>query len=181
MNNEKMSKHIKITDIELVVIDVDGTMTDGGIYYDESGNEVKKFNTKDAAGFFALHQLEIPIMVLTGRKCMATKKRMEELKVKYLYQNIKKKYQFINEFANTNSIDFEKILYIGDDLNDYACMHKAGLRGCPADSCKEIINISHYVSKKKGGEGAVRDIIEHFLETEKQWLTLTSDIYGNGI
>ena len=79
----------------LIVIDVDGTMTDGGIYYDEHGNEMKKFCTKDAAGFFAAHEAGMEIMVLTGRECAATTRRMGEMQVDYLYQHIKDKRAFL--------------------------------------------------------------------------------------
>ena len=84
-----------IDTIKLLVIDVDGTMTDGGIYYDNSGNELKKFSTKDAAGFFAAHKAGIKLMVLTGRNCAATAKRMEELQVEFLFQNIRNKAMFL--------------------------------------------------------------------------------------
>lgn len=84
--------------IKLMIIDVDGTMTDGGIYYDEQGNELKKFCTKDAAGFFAARNVGIKIMVLTGRECMATAKRMTELRVDIVYQNIKNKVECIRSF-----------------------------------------------------------------------------------
>ena len=80
-----------MSDIKVLVIDVDGTMTDAGIYYDETGNELKKFCTKDAAGFFAARIVGIKTMVLTGRECAATTRRMKELKVDYLCQNVKEK------------------------------------------------------------------------------------------
>ena len=82
-------------ELKLIVIDVDGTMTDAGVYYDERGNELKKFCTKDAAGFFAAHSVGIKIMVLTGRECAATTRRMTEMKVEYLYQNVKNKAEFL--------------------------------------------------------------------------------------
>ena len=79
-----------------LVIDVDGTMTDGGLYY-ENGNETKKFCTKDAAGFFAAHQVGVKIIVLTGRECKATSRRMNEMKVEYLYQKVKDKVSFLKK------------------------------------------------------------------------------------
>ena len=81
-------------DFKLIIIDVDGTMTDGGVYYDEHGNELKKFCTKDAAGFFAAKQCGIKTMVLTGRECEATSRRMKEINGDYLYQNEKEKMGF---------------------------------------------------------------------------------------
>lgn len=166
---------------KLLVIDVDGTMTDAGIYYDEHGNELKKFCTKDAAGFFAAHQAGIKIMVLTGRKCEATTRRMTELKADYLYQNVKDKSGFLKQFMAENELDKDEIGYIGDDLNDLLPMKLAGFVGCPADSCPEVIEIANYVSSLNGGHGAVRDVIEHLLRESGAWENAISKVYGIGI
>lgn len=154
---------------KLWVFDVDGTFTDAGIYYDEHGNETKKFCTKDAAGVFALNHLGVKTMVLTGRKCAATERRMKELHIEYLFQGIKDKEQFLKQFLEENNIDFGAVAYIGDDINDLKIMSQCGYKGCPADSCKEVMEIADYVSVKNGGYGAVRDVIEHYLTEEKLW------------
>ena len=167
--------------IKYLVIDVDGTMTDGGIYYDENGNELKKFCTKDAAGFFAAHQSGIKIMVLTGRECVATTRRMTEMKVDFLYQNIKNKAEFLQNFMIENKIEKHELGYIGDDLNDLPPMKLAAFIGCPSDSCSEIIAIANYVSNVSGGHGAVRDIIEHILRQSGEWENAISSVYGIGI
>ena len=91
-------------ELKYLVLDVDGTMTDGGIYYDEYGNELKKFNTRDAAGIFAALAAGIEVLVLTGRECKATEKRMKELGVKLLYQNIKDKTSFLKSFMLEHNI-----------------------------------------------------------------------------
>ena len=167
--------------IEYLIIDVDGTMTDAGIYYDEHGNELKKFCTKDAAGFFAARQVGIKIMVLTGRECAATTRRMQEMKVDYLVQNIKDKISYLDNFMKENHISFEEIGYLGDDLNDYAGMKAAGYAGCPADACEEIKAICDYVSPVKGGQGAVRDIITCLLKQRGEWEQAVEAVYGTGI
>ena len=164
--------------IKFLVIDVDGTMTDGGIYYDEKGNELKKFCTKDAAGFFAAKAAGIKIMILTGRECNATTRRLTELKVDFLYQNIKDKATFLKDFMGEHNIKSEEIGYIGDDLNDLPPMLLCGFRGCPSDSCKEVIANCNYVSKVKGGNGAVRDIIEMYLEDCNLWKKSINSVYG---
>lgn len=168
-------------DIKLIVIDVDGTMTDAGIYYDENGNELKKFCTKDAAGFFAAHSVGIEIMVLTGRECAATTRRMTEMKVEYLFQNVKNKKKFLKTFMSQHDLKREEVGYIGDDLNDLLPMSLAGYIGCPADSCTEIKKIADYISKVKGGHGAVRDIIEHLLREAGCWDKAVEDVYGAGV
>lgn len=167
--------------LKYLVIDVDGTMTDAGIYYDELGNEFKKFCVKDAAGFFAAHKAGIKIIVLTGRECAATTRRMKELKVEYLFQNVKNKYDFLDSFMKDKNIAKDEIGYIGDDLNDLNAMSLVGFIGCPADSCSEIIHISDYVSNKIGGQGAVREIIEHLFREYEIWDEIIQDVYGMGI
>ena len=158
--------------IKYLVIDVDGTMTDAGIYYDEHGNEMKKFCTKDAAGFFAARQVGIKIIVLTGRQC--------ELKVDFLFQNVKDKKTFLEQFMRDNMITKDEMGYIGDDLNDLPPMKLAGFVGCPFDSCQEIISISDYHSSLKGGNGAVRDVIEHYLRDKGLWDNAVQNVYGIG-
>ena len=116
-------------DLKLLVVDVDGTLTDAGIYYDENGNELKKFCTKDAAGFFAAHSVGIKIMVLTGRECAATTRRMTEMKVEYLFQNVKNKVDFLRTFMNQHNLKKENVGYIGDDLNDLPPMMLVGYIG----------------------------------------------------
>lgn len=167
--------------IEYIVIDVDGTLTDSGIYYDEHGNEQKKFCTKDAAGFFAAKSVGIKTIILTGRECAATTRRMQELKADYICQNVMDKVSFLREFMKEHHIAKEQLAYIGDDLNDLAPMQLAGFVACPADSCAEIIQIADYVSPINGGHGTVRDVIEQMLRDSEEWDDVVSKVYGIGI
>lgn len=169
------------TKIKYLVIDVDGTMTDAGIYYDEQGNELKKFCTKDAAGFFAAKHAGIKIMVLTGRECYATTRRMKEMKVDYLVQNCKNKVNYLIQFMQEHQISKEEIGYLGDDLNDLPPVRLCGFVGCPADACRELKECANYVSDVKGGYGAVRDIIEHMLRERGEWESAVTEIYGIGV
>ena len=170
----------ELVKIEYLIIDVDGTLTDAGIYYDEHGNELKKFCTKDAAGFFAAHRVGIKIMILTGRECAATTRRMTEMKVEYLVQNVKDKETYIKRFLKENNIEGEQIGYLGDDLNDLASMRLCGFVGCPADACEEVKKCADYVSSVNGGHGAVRDIIETLLRSRGEWDKAVSSVYGIG-
>ena len=167
--------------IKLWVIDVDGTMTDGGLYYDENGNETKKFCTKDAAGFFAVHELGMEVMILTGRECKATTRRMTEMKVDYLVQNCKDKLTYLKDFMDVHHISREEIGYLGDDLNDLPGMALCGFVGCPEDACEEVKERADYVSNNKGGYGAVRDIISFLLKERGEWKACIQEIYGIGI
>ncbi len=167
--------------IKYLVIDVDGTMTDAGIYYDEHGNELKKFCTKDAAGFFAAKRAGIKILVLTGRECAATVRRMKEMKVDFLVQSCKDKMSYLETFLEGQGAGWEELGYLGDDLNDLACMCKSGFSGCPADACEEVKARADYVSTIKGGHGAVRDIISALLKERGEWEKMIADLYGTGV
>ena len=164
--------------IRLIISDVDGTMTDGGVYYDENGNELKKFCTRDAAGFFTAHAVGIKIMALTGRECAATSRRMSEMKIDYLCQNVKDKHLFLKKFIHENQYEADEIAYIGDDLNDLYPMSLCGYKGCPADAYSEIKEESDYVSSQNGGQGAVSDFIQHILQKRGQWETAYHSVYN---
>ncbi len=176
-----MKDREKLKQIKYLIIDVDGTLTDAGIYYDEHGNELKKFCTKDAAGFFAAHQAGIKIMILTGRECAATTRRMKEMKVDYLVQDCKNKVKYIQGFMRENNISKEDLGYLGDDLNDLPGMSLCGFVGCPADACEEVKERADYISDVKGGYGAVRDIISYLLRECGEWKAAISEVYGIGI
>ena len=167
--------------ISYLIIDVDGTMTDAGIYYDDNGNELKKFCTKDAAGFFVAKDIGIKTIVLTGRKCKATKKRMEELKVDYLFQGVKNKVDFLEKFYKENDISKQQVAYIGDDLNDLAPMSMAGYKCCPADACDEIKRVADYISPINGGRGVVTDCIRHILSDTDEWDKSILNVYCAGV
>ena len=165
--------------IKYIILDVDGTLTDGGIYYDETGNELKKFCTKDAAGIFTARTAGIRVMVLTGRECTATTRRLTELGVKELYQNIKDKVSWMKQWMVDNNINRDEVAYIGDDLNDISPMKLCGYIGCPADACEEVKAIANYVSTIKGGCGAARDVIEHYFREQGIWSSLVEKSYGD--
>ena len=167
--------------IKYLIIDVDGTMTDAGVYYDEHGNEIKKFCTKDAAGFFAARQAGIKTVVLTGRECAATIRRMAKMKVDFLVQNVNNKTAYLAGFLDQENLSYDEIGYLGDDLNDFIGMKNAGFAGCPSDACEEIKNISDYISMVEGGHGAVRDIITYLLKQRGEWEQAIAELYGVGV
>lgn len=162
---------------KLLICDVDGTLTDGSIIYDDKGNEIKKFCTRDGAGFFAANEVGIQTMILTGRECKATQRRMEDLKVDYVYQGVMDKVSFLKSFCKRHNLKKEDLGYIGDDLNDISAMKLCGFIGCPADSCEEVKLIANYISDIKGGSGAVRAIIEYYLKEEDLWNSTISKVY----
>lgn len=164
--------------LHYLILDVDGTLTDGGIYYDNHGNEVKKFCTKDGTGFVIARAAGIKLVVMTGRECEATTRRMNELKVDFIFQGVKDKVEFLKSWIEENEIKRDELGYIGDDINDLTPMKMCGYIGCPADACEEVKKISNYVSTMKGGSGAVRDVIEHYLREQDIWNVMVQRAYG---
>jgi 3-deoxy-D-manno-octulosonate 8-phosphate phosphatase (KDO 8-P phosphatase) len=158
-----------VMEITHIVIDVDGTLTDSGIYYDATGNELKKFSTRDGAGFFIAKAAGIKLVILTGRESGATLRRMTELKADIIEQNVRDKAKWLGEYMSETGIKREQIGYIGDDVNDLPPMELCGFVACPADAAREIKNIADYISPINGGHGAVRDCIEYLLRESGDW------------
>lgn len=153
--------------IKYLIMDVDGTLTDGKIFMGSMGEICKCFNIKDGCGIrdIAIPAGIIPI-VITGRKSQILDIRCKELKIVNLYQAIINKLEKIKELIDKD--DYNKVAYIGDDINDLDCMiflkKAGGIVGCPADASHQIKEIANFISHQNGGEGAVREFIDFLLE-----------------
>lgn len=151
--------------IKYLVMDVDGTLTDGKIYMGAHGEMMKAFNIKDGCG---IHDIAIPggiiPVIITGRTSEIVKKRCGELGIQQVYQGIKDKIEQLNSIAD----DLSQVAYIGDDINDLSCMipvkEAGGVVGCPADAVERVKEISDFVALHNGGDGAVRDFIEWIIK-----------------
>lgn len=155
--------------IKLILLDVDGTLTDGGIYYGNNGEELKKFNAKDGYAIFNVQKLGIDVGIITGRKAFLLEKRANELGIKHLYQGVKDKPKILKEIIEKTELSIDEIAYIGDDLNDYHIMSLLKCTGAPNDAVQEIKEIASYITNRKGGEGSVREFIEYILKKENKW------------
>ncbi len=155
--------------IKLVLLDVDGTLTDGGIYRGNNGEELKRFNVKDGYAIVNAQKLGIEFGIITGRKSELVEIRAKELKIKYLYQGISEKTVILEEIMKKDGLSKEEIAYMGDDLNDFLIMKQVGLSGTPKDAVDEVIQVADFVSKRNGGSGAVREFIEHILKKDGKW------------
>ena len=155
--------------IKLVLLDVDGTLTDGGIYRGNNGEELKRFNVKDGYAIVNAQKLGIEFGIITGRKSELVEIRAKELKIKYLYQGISEKTVILEEIMKKDGLSKVEIAYMGDDLNDLLIMKQVGLSGTPKDAVDEVIQVADFVSKKNGGSGAVREFIEHILKKDGKW------------
>ena len=147
--------------IKAFVMDVDGTLTDGGIYIGNKGEVAKKFHVKDG---YAIHELLpqkgiIPI-IITGRRSKIVVQRCRELGLQHIVQGSKDKVNDLNRILRRERIDLDEAAYIGDDLNDLPCMKFVGFSGCPSDAAEEVKQAVDYVAIHKGGDGAVREFVE---------------------
>lgn len=162
--------------IKLVLLDVDGTLTDGGIYRGNNGEELKRFNVKDGYAIVNAQKLGIEFGIITGRKSELVEIRSNELKIKYLYQGISEKTVILEEIMQKTELKKEEIAYMGDDLNDILIMKQSGLTGAPKDAADEVIQIVDFVSEKNGGSGAVREFVEYILKKDGKWETFLKNV-----
>lgn len=151
--------------IKLVITDIDGVWTDGGMYYDQTGNEWKKFNTSDSWGVWLLQQMKIPVAIITGEDTEIVARRAQKLKIDLLYMGVKDKLAVAEELCNTLGIGLHNIAFIGDDLNDYNLLNKVGYSAVPSNAPEYMKTERNYVTEKKGGDGAFREFVEKLLFT----------------
>ena len=158
-----------MNNIKYLVLDVDGTLTDGHIYMGQNGEVMKAFSCKDGYGICHIAQPNgITPIIITGRVSDIVMNRADELKITEIHQGISDKFPKLMEILEKNGDTLSECAYCGDDMNDYDCMKKiqqaGGLVGCPADAVDEVIKIADFVSSKDGGRGAVREFIEWLFE-----------------
>ena len=155
----------KIKKIKLLILDVDGVMTDGGMLYTAQGDEIKKFNTKDGMGIMKLRDTSIEIGIISsGFSSEIVKKRAEMLGIKKCYVGRESKMTILNSWMQEKGLKADEVAMIGDDINDKEIMTQIGLSACPADAVNEIKSISQIILKHKGGEGCIREFIENYLQ-----------------
>lgn len=148
---------------KLVLTDIDGVWTDGGMYYDQTGNEWKKFHTYDSAGVLLCHQNNIPVGIITGEETEIVRRRAEKLKVEYLFQGVKDKLYIANQLCKSLNISLQDIAYIGDDINDIELIKNVGISATPCSAPDYIKNLASFNTSKAGGEGAFREFVERIL------------------
>ncbi len=150
-------------------MDVDGVLTDGRIYYDETGNEWKGFNVRDGLIIKRMGRMGYRFGAVTGRSSLLVERRMAELEVGFLIQKCMNKKSGLLKFASDYNIALKHIAYIGDDLIDISAMELAGLSACPGDAVEEVRNRSHLVLNAQGGAGALRELGEMILKAQGRW------------
>lgn len=144
--------------IKLLITDIDGVMTDGGIIYDDRGLEFKKFDVKDGLIVKHLRKSGILVGAITGRESQVVINRCEELKLDFHYHGIKDKGKKLRELIETLELDIETVGYIGDDLIDLPILSQVGFAISPADAVVYVKPFAHYVTQSKGGDGVFREV-----------------------
>ena len=150
---------------KLIITDVDGVLTNGGMYYDQYGNEWKQFNTYDSFGILLCKEANILTGVITGEDTEIVKRRMSKLKIDYLFQGVSDKLSCAENLCNEIDISLNEVAYIGDDVGDYHLLRAVGFSGAPNNASEYIKKIVSYITKKNGGSGAFREFVEYIFHT----------------
>lgn len=163
--------------IRYVILDVDGTLTDGGIYYDAQGNEIKRFDAKDGLGIKVGIAAGLEFVIITGRVSPMAERRARELGIQHIISGAQVKYPEMLNWMNKHGVTAEEICYIGDDWNDLECMKAAAVCMCPADAAEEVREECDYVSKASAGHGAVRGCLEYLIRLKGVWEDTCERVY----
>ena len=157
----------KLKKIKLLILDVDGVLTDGFLFYDYQGNQIKRFSVKDGLGIRYLQKAGLNLCIVSGGKEDVIKKRAEDLNIKYIYCCVKNKKEKVEILQDEFEVKKENILYVGDDLNDLTVRKSVGLLIAPNDASKNLKKYCDAILKSNGGYGAVRELAERLLRGTK--------------
>ena len=160
---------VRAAAVRLLLFDVDGVLTNGGVYLDANGTESKRFHIRDGAAIAYAQRLGYLTGVLSARESGATTVRAAELKMAVVVQGALHKERALRDILSTHQLSAEEVAYMGDDLVDLPILRAVGLSAAPADAAPEVSAITHFVSWHSGGEGAVREFIEAILKARGQW------------
>lgn len=153
--------------VKLILTDIDGVWTDGGMYYDEAGSELKKFHTYDSAGVLLAHTYNIPVGILTSENTKLVERRARKLKIDFLYQGVSNKLEQAKEMCDKLHISLQDVAYIGDDLGDIQLLKAVGYAGVPVSAPDYIRELATVELAKKGGEGVFREFVEKLLDVKE--------------
>lgn len=164
----KDSIRSKLRRIKVLLLDVDGVLTDGGVYYTAAGHEAKKFNTQDGYGIVKLQQAGIKVGIITGRTSEIVKRRAEELGIEEVHQNLEEKIVAYEGILVRFNVRDDEVAYVGDDEPDLPILRRVGFSAAPAGAVDVVERSVDYLCKRKGGSGAVREVIDLLLSVSKK-------------
>jgi len=163
--------------IKLLVLDVDGVLTDGRIIYGNYGDEIKNFDVNDGLGIFMVRKSGIKCIVLTAKASKVVTKRAKELRIDRVYENFHYKIKGLKKIRKKFKVTDEEICFIGDDVIDVPVLKKVGLAVCPPNAMEEVKPFVHLITEKYGGHGAVREICNFLLKAQENWDAVTSKYF----
>lgn len=155
--------------IKLVIVDVDGVLTDGSLIVGDSGEELKVFHVRDGLGISLALSMEITVAFLSGRYSQAVANRAKDLRVEEVHQGVANKLTVYKSLLKKYSLDDKEVCYIGDDLSDIPPLKRAGISYAVADAAEEVKKVAKRVTKNPGGKGAVREVIDFLLKSAGLW------------
>lgn len=164
--------------IALLLTDVDGVLTDGGITFDGNGVETKTFNVRDGLGVRLWQRAGGRFGIVTGRASKIVERRSEELDIEFVFQAVKEKLPVVSNLAKELDLPLDQIAYVGDDLPDLPVIRAVGFGVAVADAVPELLEAADYVTTAPGGKGALREVIEKLLKDSGQWEAATGPLHG---
>ena len=153
--------------VRLVAMDVDGVLTDAGMYYTESGDELKKFNTRDGMGVALVRQAGLKTAILTRESTELVRRRGAKMRIDHVFIGVTDKLSCMHQLLAELDLTLEQVAYIGDDVNDYELLCHVGLAAAVRDASRLPKSVAHLITEAKGGEGAVRELCEIILEAQQ--------------
>ncbi len=167
----------KLKSIKVLILDVDGVLTDGRVIYTDSGEEIKRFDVRDGHGLKLLMRSGIEVILLTGRESKVVLHRARDLGIEHVYQKALNKIEVYKTILADRNLEDKDVGFVGDDLVDLPVLRKVGFSAAVPDAVQEVKEIVDYITTKRGGEGAVREICELLLKAQNKWEALTEKYY----
>ncbi|MBN1365458.1 MAG: HAD-IIIA family hydrolase [Syntrophaceae bacterium] len=166
-----MNKNIKdkLKKIKLLILDVDGVMTDGRIIMDDKGHEIKNFNVRDGHGLKILQRYGIKVAIITGRQSKVTEYRAKDLDIEDVYQSAFNKKDIFEKILKKHKLSASETAFIGDDIVDAPVLKKVGFSAVVSDAHDVVKKQADYITNKKGGQGAIREVCEMILQAQDKW------------
>lgn len=171
----------KLKKIKLLLLDVDGVLTDGKIIYTDGGEEIKFFDVRDGHGLKLLMRAGIEVALITGRESKVVEHRAKDLGITSVYQKVWNKGEFLNKIVQEKGIKEDSIAFVGDDLVDLPVIKRVGFSATVADGAEELKGLVDFVSRYKGGDRAVREICELILKAQGKWEEVTQHYFQEQI
>jgi len=177
--NQPVDLAARVAAIELLLLDVDGVLTDGSVIYTDDGTELKRFHVRDGSGLKLWHAAGKRSAIISGRKSAAVERRAKELGIHVVLQGRDDKLAAFTEVLASFELQPEQVCAIGDDLPDLPVLLRCGIAMTVADACPEVRSESHFITTASGGQGAVREAVEQLLKLQGRWAEIITHYLGD--